>query len=371
MIEKADYAVILGAGFSKCAGLPLTSELSQFLLGDAFTTDLDKIISAAIREFLENTFYWKTDDPIPSLEDIFTMIDLSTNSGHNLGRKFTPKLLRAVRRMLIYRAFQILDQQYQPSPAIQRFLDIHLAKVCNQHTHFIVMNWDIVLERNLEKYDYLAVDYCITASPWSGTLDPVPPLTVGIVKVHGSSNWVYCDNCKTLFYDRYQKLSLAIKAGLVTADLRLFDESLKSKPYLVQMDATQGERACLNCGCAVGPHIATFSYRKSFRTHAFASSWQAAERILVAAKKWIFIGYSLPAADYEFKHLLKTSHLMFANGKEPTKEIEVVLLDDKVAEENYRAFFGTKFVAFHQEGLERYYGGLLKTDAEQRGGLVR
>jgi len=254
---------------------------------------LDKTITAAIGEFLQNTFYWRTGDPVPSLEDIFTMIDLSANTGHNLGRKFTPKLLRAVRRMLVYRVFQILDQDYHHSPAIERFLDRHLPRACEERTHFIVLNWDIVLERHLEKYDYLAVDYCITATPWNDVIDQAP-LTVGIVKVHGSSNWVYCDNCKSLFYDRYQKLSLAIKAGLVKADLRLFDESVRSKPYRWQMDVSPAERACRNCHCAVGPHIATFSFRKSFRTHAFSSSWFAAERILSTARKWIFIGYSLP-----------------------------------------------------------------------------
>lgn len=353
MIEKADCAVILGAGFSKCAGLPLTRELSKYLFSEEFSTCLDEVISHAISEFLENTFYWKKGDSVPSLEDIFTMIDLSANSGHNLGRKFTPKLLRAIRRILIYRVFQILDLKYEYSESIQRFLNDHFRQGRAPRSHFIVMNWDIVLERHLEIYDFLAIDYCITATPWNGEVEQAPS-KVGIVKVHGSSNWVYCDNCKSLFYDRYRKLSLEIKAGLMKADLRLFDESISSKSYLAQMMRTSKERACRNCKCAVGPHIATFSYRKSFRTHAFASSWYAAERILTTAKKWIFIGYSLPEADFEFKHLLKTSQLVFAKGKKPTKEIEVVLLNDEEAEKNYRAFFGTESMTVNQKGLERY-----------------
>jgi hypothetical protein len=41
----------------------------------------------------------------------------------------------------------------------------------------------------------------------------------------------------------------------------------------------------------------------------FERSWLSAERLLRQAKKWVFIGYSLPAADYEFKHLLKRVQL--------------------------------------------------------------
>ena len=41
----------------------------------------------------------------------------------------------------------------------------------------------------------------------------------------------------------------------------------------------------------------------------YDQSWQTAERLLREAKNWIFIGYSLPAADYEFKLLLKRVQL--------------------------------------------------------------
>jgi len=359
---ETDYAVILGAGFSKCAGLPLMGELSAFLLSPSFNSELDQVVNAAISEFLGNCFYWREGDPLPSLEDIFTMIDLSANSGHNLGRKFTPKLLRAVRRLLVYRVFQILDQKYKASPAIKGFLNKHLASLREKRTHFIVLNWDIVLERHLEYYSDFGINYCVAASPWFGE-DPPSLYEVDIVKVHGSSNWVYCDNCRSLFYDRYQKLSLIIKAGLVKADLRLFDESLKGKEYRIGIETGPRDRCCRKCQCAVSPHIATFSFRKSFRTHAFASTWLAAARILADAKKWIFIGYSLPDADYEFKHLLKFSHLMFAKGREPTKQIDVVLLKDKKAEEKFKSLFGANTISFCQGGLQRYDGGIIENGA--------
>jgi hypothetical protein len=353
MPDQTKFAVILGAGFSKCADLPLAGELSNFLLSDEFSTDLDKTITAAIENFLGKAFYWKDGDLIPSLEDIFTMIDLSANSGHNLGRKLNPKMLRAIRRILVYRVFQILNRNFQQSLAIKNFLEPRLHQLREDRIGFVVLNWDIVLERHLEIFPDIGIDYCVDASTWDGGIDN-SSLKAKIAKVHGSSNWVYCDNCRSIFYDRYRKLSLEIKAGLGKADLRLFNVAMKGQTYLENIEVNPTERECRNCECAVGPHIATFSFKKSFRTHAFANSWFAAEKILSAASKWIFIGYSLPAADYEFKHLLKICHLRFAKGRTPVKQIEVVLHDDKMAEKNYRSIFGNSDIVFFQKGLENY-----------------
>src|SRR6266571_6310214 len=108
---EADTAFILGAGFSKEAKLPTTKEFAGALFDPAFDGELDEVITQALREFLTVCFCWRERDPIPSFEDMFTMIDISAGTGHSLGRSFTPKRLRAIRRMLIYRLFAILDQR--------------------------------------------------------------------------------------------------------------------------------------------------------------------------------------------------------------------------------------------------------------------
>jgi hypothetical protein len=357
-VYTADTALILGAGFSKCAGIPLQGEFSGTILSDSFNTPADLTITKALKEFLASAFYWTEGSPLPSLEDIFTMIDLSAGSGHNLGRKLTPKLLRAIRRMLIYRVFSILDQRFDPSKEISALLQSFIPAKKPITTHFVVLNWDIVLERHLQFYDSnIGIDYCVQALEWSGE-DRHELRRVGIAKVHGSSNWVYCDNCKSVFYDRYRKLSLSIHAGLIKADFRLFDESVTDRRFSQIVGISAKERNCRLCQASVGPHIATFSFKKSFRTHAFASSWLAAEKILTDAKRWIFIGYSLPDADYEFKHLLKTTHLKYAKGTKPQKVIEVVLLDDTPAEGRYRTFFGQNSVVVTQAGLADYVARL-------------
>jgi len=72
----------------------------------------------------------------------------------------------------------------------------------------------------------------------------------------------------------------------------------------------------------------------------FQRTWLMTERLLEQAARWVFIGYSLPAADYEFKYLLKRVQLA-RSGK-----VEIILVtggsDAGVAAtvDNYRRFFG-------------------------------
>ncbi len=76
----------------------------------------------------------------------------------------------------------------------------------------------------------------------------------------------------------------------------------------------------------VSTHIATFSYRKSFRTHAYPSIWYRAERMLSEADRWVLIGYSLPKADYDLKHLLKVAQMRLAHQRRSRKfPIDVVV----------------------------------------------
>lgn len=338
--HQADTAFVLGAGFSKEAKLPTTGEFAGALFDPVFASELDKVITKALKEFLTDCFRWRESHPIPTFEDMFTMIDISAGSGHSIGRSFTPKRLRAIRRMLIHRLFAILDQRFKPSANITKILDTFVRQP--NTSHFVVLNWDIVLENHV--YHCITdacVDYCIDISPWDGGQQPSALRGVGVAKIHGSSNWVYCDNCHSLFFGRDGKLALEIRAGLLKSDFRLFNEAFANKRFDAAVGMEASSRNCRKCQTAVGPHIATFSFRKSFRTQGFTSSWLAAEHILTQSKKWIFLGYSLPDADFEFKNLLKTCQLKWSDKTKYPKEITVVILKNSEIEARYRAFFGS------------------------------
>jgi len=86
----------------------------------------------------------------------------------------------------------------------------------------------------------------------------------------------------------------------------------------------------------LGSRIATFSYRKALDSPILLKTWFFAEDLLREANNWVFIGYSLPEADFEFKYLLKRIEL--SRLKPP----RLFLIDpSKKTALRYKAFFGT------------------------------
>ncbi len=346
---------ILGAGFSRCAGLPTQKQFQDYLLSDVLSaTPIHRAITEVIKRFLQDVFGWREGTPMPALEDYFTCLDLSANSGHHLGIQYTPKALRAVRRMTIHRIFQILDHEYRHSLAIDSFLS---SLVQSNRPSFVVTNWDIVLERGLQNQGAGSrISYGFDCLDWASKRQRNPTIDdITLSKLHGSSNWVYCENCSTIYYDLDEKLALHQMIGLIKSDFRLFAEAFTDARFDEALGIDPHSRKCSHCNNMLATHIATFSFRKSYRTFAYPAIWHNAQVALSNSDTWTFVGYSLPDADFEFKHLLKTAELSLRRRREaPSLKITIVLKDDEFAEARYRAFFGSRIHAVVQGGLEEY-----------------
>jgi hypothetical protein len=376
---------ILGAGFSYYAGLPLTDEFTDALLeARAFSRGPSKTLVEFLGIFIHDVFGHKRKALArhwPSLEDIFTCIDLSANTGHHLGERFSPADLRTVRRALVARIIRMLHQRYElrrKAKGIRwRDLNNFFEHIDPTSVGFIVTNWDTVVERRLAvTYPDILFDYCCEAlaaefpsspDPEYPTQDKVVRLAalpisrarvesaVPLVKMHGSVNWLYCDNCRELFWFHPDESWRIAEQLVQQGDWARIREVISSRLGRRHPTSSGGAKQCL-CPCSdkvpLGTRIATFSYRKALDFPMFQKSWLSAEKLLRNADRWIFIGYSLPAADYEFKYLLKRTQvsrrtgpdfLVVAGGK--PQEIENTY-------SNYQRFFGR---AIHRKGASRNF----------------
>jgi len=343
-------AVILGAGFSKNSGIPVQSEIPQYLVGNDEDNEFERAVSSILEKYMKNVFGYSGSTEYPALDDMFTCLDLSTNSGHHLGLSYSPFHLRAVRRFLVYRVFRILRTFFKYSDDVNALI----SKLENKFSDigYVVLNWDTVLESYLlsQASTPLSIDYCCGGERW-GKRDYAPVhRCIKVAKIHGSSNWLYCDNCRTLFYDMDNEVSLEAMAGFQATDFLLFDEFNSVRDAEIPVYAQK----CRLCGDYVSSHIATFSYRKSFRTNSFPNIWNEMEKLLSSSDKWIFIGYSLPDPDYEFKHLLKISQLKMEHLKPDKLSIDVVLLDSDATILKYRKFFGNSIKRIYNRGIKEY-----------------
>lgn len=344
--------VVLGAGFSRNSGIPVQSQIPELLLNYKAENEFEMAVSSVLKQFVRDVFGYDGGQNYPSLDDMFTCIDISTNSGHHLGFAYTPMHLRAIRRLLVYRVFSLLDEMYKRNKEVGKLVKT-LFDVYSQ-VNFVVLNWDTVLERYLQSlFPGVEIDYYNDGVPWQEQSSG-GNLKTRIFKIHGSSNWLYCDNCRCLFYDMEHQVPLIRKAGFQSFDFELFPQLKCGTSYHKEKEL------CKFCENAVSSHIATFSFRKSFRANSFANVWSGAEQSLTESGQWIFIGYSLPDADYEFKHLLKISQMKFKHMESKERRIDVVLLNAEKTIRKYRNFFGESLAYICNEGVENYTKHLQK-----------
>lgn len=148
--------LIVGAGFSWNAGLPLASGFTRELLnlhGLALDGPSARQV-AFIRTFVDQAFgegASRGSDDWPEMEDIFTIVDLSANTGHHLGPKYSASELRVVRRSIIVRMIRMLSKVYsrrQKKPdcswnALENFFE----EFNTANSAVLSMNWDTVFER--------------------------------------------------------------------------------------------------------------------------------------------------------------------------------------------------------------------------------
>ncbi len=352
-MPRPKVAVILGAGFSCEAALPSTEKLSEQFLDDppdgVVPIQVEQEIGRHLRAFWEAVFDYAEGKSKPFLEDHFTAIDLAANTGHHLGPIYSPRKLRAIRRFSIHRAFQILDLKYRHSETIERLL----GELCKRAGLSIVsVNWDVVVENHFHKLRQ-AYDYGSIVEPMFGPAD-WRGIGIPISKLHGSANWVYCDSCRTLFSGAPGggKDALHLGAFLDSEDFEVFDSPQEVVDLVRGM--ANPRRECRFCGCRMSARVGTFSYRKYYAIQQFQTIWYKALDSLRESPIWLFVGYSMPEADFEFRQVLKSAELA-TRGRTP-KHIQVVLKGDEEAAGRYQRFFGLDAACVNQGGLKDWVG---------------
>jgi hypothetical protein len=346
---RPKVALFLGSGFSAEFGLPTTNRLHETLLDIPNGGRHDRreaFINLQISRFWKAVFGWVDRAPKPSLEDHFTQIDLAANSGHNLGSWYSPKILRALRRMTIHRILTVLDARAIPSPTVGHFLRQMSDRF---QIGVVTTNWDIMVERSLSDLQVLS-HYGVGETTAKGY--PVKQEGIPLLKLHGSGNWGYCDCCRNLIaFDIAQLGKAAVHLGLFLErdDFCLFGEEGQK----IAGDLQFLFRSCLACGGRCTARVVTFSYHKDLSVRAFQTIWDHAHALLRTADRWLFVGYSMPEADIEIRHLLKSAQLARREPRELS--IEVVLGEDERAADRYARFFGQK-VIMCKSGLHAWIG---------------
>ena len=170
---------------------------------------------------------------------------------------------------------------------------------------------------------------------------------VKILKLHGSMNWLQCQRCQRVFYTFFNKIAL--------------HEFLK-KPKCKFCTRDFPEEEERNGGANLTSVIIMPTFLKDLNNYQLKLSWKSAGIELQEASKIVFLGYSFPLADFEFRQLL-------ARTVKSEAKIDVVLhendapeisrgvhhrVNEYLPEKRYKAFFCKRDIKFFYYGVEGY-----------------
>ncbi len=282
-----------------------------------------------------------------NLEDVFTSFDKSLQEKEYMDKYSYSKmdLIRlSLTRLFVYYFDQEVHKHDYNTADYLNFIKYIKMRRSNIPLTIITTNWDTLLEEYFIKNN-ISYNLCLNEKYYFE--DDLRNETIinsndlKLVKVHGSINWFRCLNCNTLSI--YKKIKIS--------DLLFNDEKNES---------------CLRCNIKVDeeteilqPEIITPTMIKSINSQLYKNLWNTASNELRDADEILFIGYSMPVADYEFRYLLQKSISSRA-------KIDVILHSSDnpnqtkadwnlLPEKRYRDLFPKNQINFNYEGFKEFF----------------
>jgi hypothetical protein len=379
-IKDEKVVFVMGAGFSFPALQFGQAKILEKLDELAQTNDAIKKLTRSSFRFIKDVFGGRTT---VSLEDVYTALDRSILESQSLKSYVHADLVR-IRQGLSESVTELTRMSVQSNKNTayvesfaekacrfrrkafderKRFKDPKRKKYGLDRIAIVSLNWDTILDaalaNHMSKYyrrekrkispGDMFIDYCMfdfkikknSIVPPSLRMKPLDIVNFKLLKLHGSMHWFRCSNCAALYVN------------------------LETKPYETLVKHQKYCHVCLRFlkKVPIDPknlepyelkrYFVTPTLLKDFNSTHFRSIWWNAGYEIAEATRIIFIGYSLPLADYDFKFLI-AKHL------DKNAKIEVVLSNSATDFEescrNYRDFFGDRISdkSIHCQGAEQY-----------------
>ncbi len=360
---------ILGAGFSVDAGAPTQAAIIR----EAFRLRGLQPGSYDDQKFEEFTKFIRVQLSAPEdeffkvdLEDIFTPLDRCLSESSQFRGIGLDKIMK-VRESVFYvvgKTIQLLLKETEKSKGyIDRFAN-YLADQSSVRAgenyrredpvSVISTNWDILLDNSIyqslqrnQNYDGV-VDYCCYISSKDESDSTIKPgleklgqggFNVKLLKLHGSLNWLQCPRCSRL-YARFSKKE-TMQYYEAPSSCRHCDRNFPEE---------SGNHTLV-------PNLIMPTYLKDLSNPQYRIIWQNAGIEISEADEIVFIGYSLPYADFEMRQLLsrmtrKNAKVHVVDYREPSDRNEV--------ETHWKKFFGDREISFSFDGAARYIDRIVK-----------
>ncbi len=317
-----DTVYVVGAGFSKGLGYPLTNEVLTGVW-DRLPAGARKKLTKII-EFHHPTFDPAKPSSFPDIEQLLTEIEVNirffTSSRPAEGR-FTETSLRESRKILLSTIESWFHELYEDAtrPA---WLSVIVNRMRRENAAIVSFNWDLVLDHKLFEDGLDKTKYGLSKTLGDGPI---------LLKPHGSLNWY---KGKQL-----QPVADAKKIEIFHSK----DEAKCVHAFLHPRNISS------KTGKRYNPLIIPPTFFKNFRPTIFTRLWQNCTDILSTPNRIVFLGYSLPPSDLHAHFILRCGFHNQLNGRikdAGTRHIatgaaEVIIVNpSREADEHIRAVAG-------------------------------
>jgi len=276
------------------------------------------------------------------LEDVFTSFDKAIKNReymHDYTYAEMEEVRYSITSLFIYYFTKCINEHNFSEKEYLNFF--HRIKRYKKGVTIITTNWDTLVEEYCRRLE-IPVDHCFNSPYVSPQKNESNDYSIKLIKLHGSINWLRCQNCGGI--NKYDE-SLAASS--------LFDDDSKEK--------------CMICNkkkktysTNMFPEIITPTMTKSFSSQLYINLWNTAGKELRSSNKIVFIGYSLPIADYDFRYLLQRNtktnakiDVVLAKNDDPKQYNENI--SHFLPEKRYRNCFPKNDLNFFYEGFGNYF----------------
>jgi hypothetical protein len=255
-----------------------------------------------------------TEEDLENIENLLSVAELAEILSLEKFREWLPAgIADNVRRfieLVIARSIRL------PSPPSPKWLQldslahqrlIAALTLYDEDATAITVNYDCVLEYSC---------YCLGV-PYTYHRKYGPG--VEILKLHGSSNWLYCSNPQCSKRD-----------SLKIAELNFYATNPDEPIGTVEPNSY----TCTECGGTLHPLLVPPTWGKALDRRVLQDTWSRAAQVLSEAEVLAAVGYSLPAADAKVRDLF---NLAFSSGV--LRQAMVVIGNDEAAAERWSQLF--------------------------------
>ena len=200
--SSSSLAFLMGAGCSRCAGLPLTNELTDKVLKDDTLDSVSSSLLIAVRKTFEGGVDANIEDYLSEIVDMLAITERRAERGVEGNTvvvgdaSYTAEQLRSASNQIKQAIASVIDRKVSIATH-QRFVaSVHRPlrvgrQGLSQPVDYMVLNYDTIIEDSLAMAKIPYADGLTGGSTawWDTNTFHVDGVSARVIKLHGSINW--------------------------------------------------------------------------------------------------------------------------------------------------------------------------------------